>query len=605
MATYEELMQSAEQIRTNELPESNTHELVGQHLKNQVEHFNKEGNGIKSLIEANKKEVDGKLTELGEKIPNTNFITCSTLNSVANKTVNILDFRLSNRVRLLVKMVNANTADNANLSISSPQLDTKPLYYNGERASSKNSWEAGAVLDVYYDGANFQATDYSVSERISALESTINGISFVYGGIDSANGNLISNKIRVRTPLITVDNEGDIAINVTVPNNTLLAVVYAYKNESPIKHLLDATFEDNIVNFNADGTFDSVILSFKKEDGSEFSADELEIFTIIDSGLQSQLSKLKEQQQQLNRDLYAVNMESSTDGNPADLSFADEQGNVLAEFKNGHVMTKHFDSSKINSTEKPTKGKIISVLADSISTYKGWLPSDREGYEGATYATYYPTGDVTSVNDMWWKIVADELGLEIGSICAWSGSRLIGDATSTESAECAASDKRIEDLGINGTPNIIISFIGINDMQKQYNTELGDLTSKDLWPENTAVTTISQGYGLMLSKILKKYPLAKVFCCTLFANASTDGNVARDDDGVYPTKNANGLYLEDINAKIRELAIGYGARLIELSCCGIHWGNISSVTVDGVTHPKAVGQKMIAEMIKNEILRSY
>ena len=72
MATYEELMQSAEQIRTNELPESNTHELVGQHLKNQVEHFNKEGNGIKSLIEANKKEVDGKLSEL-EKIQGSLF----------------------------------------------------------------------------------------------------------------------------------------------------------------------------------------------------------------------------------------------------------------------------------------------------------------------------------------------------------------------------------------------------------------------------------------------------------------------------------------------------------------------------------------------------
>lgn len=106
------------------------------------------------------KGVKDQLTELGEKIPNTNFITCSTLNSVANKTVNILDFKLSNRVRLLIKMVNANAADNANLSISSPQLDTKPLYYNGERASSKNSWEAGAVLDIYYDGANFQATDF-------------------------------------------------------------------------------------------------------------------------------------------------------------------------------------------------------------------------------------------------------------------------------------------------------------------------------------------------------------------------------------------------------------------------------------------------------------
>ena len=171
MATYEELMQSAEQIRTNELPESNTHQLVGQHLKNQVEHFNKEGNGIKSLI-----------TELGEKIPNTNFITCSTLNSVANKTVNILDFKLSNRVRLLVKMTNANTADNANLSISSPQLDTKPLYYNGERASATNTWKAGAVLDIYYDGAHFQATDFaggSDNDIIEDIKRRVSSVGYI------------------------------------------------------------------------------------------------------------------------------------------------------------------------------------------------------------------------------------------------------------------------------------------------------------------------------------------------------------------------------------------------------------------------------------------
>lgn len=67
MATYEELMQSAEQIRTNELPESNTHELVGQHLKNQVEYSKNENNGLKTLIDNNKKEVDGKLAELENK----------------------------------------------------------------------------------------------------------------------------------------------------------------------------------------------------------------------------------------------------------------------------------------------------------------------------------------------------------------------------------------------------------------------------------------------------------------------------------------------------------------------------------------------------------
>lgn len=147
------------------------------------------------------KGVKDQLTELEEKIPNTNFITCSTLNSVANKTVNILDFKLSNRVRLLIKMTNANTADNAYLSISSPQLDTKPLYYNGERASSTNSWEAGAVLDVYYDGTNFQATDFQGGdgrEEIERLEQKVEEVGvknedYVEGdfGISDEFGNVI------------------------------------------------------------------------------------------------------------------------------------------------------------------------------------------------------------------------------------------------------------------------------------------------------------------------------------------------------------------------------------------------------------------------------
>ena len=75
----------------------------------------------------------------------------------------------------------------------------------------------------------------------------------------------------------------------------------------------------------------------------------------------------------------------------------------------------------------------------------------------------------------------------------------------------------------------------------------------------------------MLSKILKRYPLAHVFCCTLYANSSG----TRDSDQVYPTKNNNGLYLEDFNDIIRKITVAYGAHLIELSDCGIHWGNLS------------------------------
>lgn len=54
-------------------------------------------------------------------------------------------------------MTNANTADNATLKIG-PET-AKPLWYNDERASSSNTWEEGEVISVYYDGANYKASN--------------------------------------------------------------------------------------------------------------------------------------------------------------------------------------------------------------------------------------------------------------------------------------------------------------------------------------------------------------------------------------------------------------------------------------------------------------
>lgn len=98
----------------------------------------------------------GKITELSNKTAGVNYLTCETAASTAAKTVSITGLTsLTTGIRLLVKMTNNNTASNATLNINS--LGAKPLYYDNERASSDNSWEAGEVIDVYYDGTNFYA----------------------------------------------------------------------------------------------------------------------------------------------------------------------------------------------------------------------------------------------------------------------------------------------------------------------------------------------------------------------------------------------------------------------------------------------------------------
>ena len=87
----------------------------------------------------------------------TGFFECSTPATTGTKTITINGFTLDTNCRLVVKMTNSNTAANATLNINS--TGAIPLFYNGERASASNYWEAGEVLDIYYDGTNFQASN--------------------------------------------------------------------------------------------------------------------------------------------------------------------------------------------------------------------------------------------------------------------------------------------------------------------------------------------------------------------------------------------------------------------------------------------------------------
>jgi len=79
----------------------------------------------------------------------------------------------------------------------------------------------------------------------------------------------------------------------------------------------------------------------------------------------------------------------------------------------------------------------------------------------SNYAIYYPKGNVDSVDKMWWYIVCQKLGM-VYTNCAWSGSRVTGAPKGT-TATAGCSDKRIQDVGRNGNPDIIICYISCND----------------------------------------------------------------------------------------------------------------------------------------------
>ena len=86
------------------------------------------------------------------------YYTCNTTADQSEKSVGDTEYVLPiNGGAMKIKMTNANTADNATLKIGSETA--KPLWYNDERASSSNTWEEGEVISVYYDGANYKASN--------------------------------------------------------------------------------------------------------------------------------------------------------------------------------------------------------------------------------------------------------------------------------------------------------------------------------------------------------------------------------------------------------------------------------------------------------------
>lgn len=100
-----------------------------------------------------------ELTELEGKVGGVGYVTCDTAAGTAAKVITVTGLTvLSTGIRLLVKMTYNNTAGNATLNING--LGENPLYYNNSRVSGDNAWEAGEVIDLYYDGTNFYSGNF-------------------------------------------------------------------------------------------------------------------------------------------------------------------------------------------------------------------------------------------------------------------------------------------------------------------------------------------------------------------------------------------------------------------------------------------------------------
>lgn len=228
----------------------------------------------------------------------------------------------------------------------------------------------------------------------------------------------------------------------------------------------------------------------------------------------------------------------------------------------------------------------IAVMGDSTSTFDGISESEIGGRQ--VRGAYYPTGDVTSADQMWWALLQKMLRFGGAvNVSAISRSRYLNDIDSGGIyAPAVWNQERIDRLQMNDNyPHYIFINVGINDAfsTNQYGEFSYNNTESAILAEPES---IAKGIELTLVRVQNANPYARIVLMIpkLVAKNTTD----------FVWKS----YYKTCEL-VEQIGKAYGVyKIIDLRKCGITEGNMSTYNIDGV-HPNALGMKMIAEYIYN------
>lgn len=190
------------------------------------------------------------------------------------------------------------------------------------------------------------------------------------------------------------------------------------------------------------------------------------------------------------------------------------------------------------------KGKKLSILGDSISTYSGISNNTSVNSTIGSNASYYPgsIGTVKSAAETWWMQAIDTLGMDLCVNNSWSGrcaTNMDSNANRIGYTHCTELHNNTGSVAVN--PDIIAIYLGTNDIKGitsevrlknasgnsypmgatmntdgtatvtfSYSTVTGNVSSSSYVPGS-----ILEAYALMVYRVLNKYQSAEVYCFTL------------------------------------------------------------------------------------------
>lgn len=284
---------------------------------------------------------------------NVGTITCSSAAGSA-KTISLALHKTNvTGERITLLMTNANTMASPTLQVGSGAA--APIYYNGAIASSTNTWGAGELVDVVFDGTNWRATRFEVSKTILGL------------------GN--------------VDNTSDVNKPVSTAQQTALNLKQDTSNRV-------STFQ---------ATPDDVHYPTEKlvKDNLDAKADKIGYYPTLSVGISDNLKTTDGVEQAGQRFLYRATADDTTGAGAVSVS----DGNAQLRLVSGHTVKQLVDGSFASASG-------WDIYAGSTATFAGgvcavvnnaYAAGVNRGISGAlwTYQTghiYYATSDIKAGN---------------------------------------------------------------------------------------------------------------------------------------------------------------------------------------------------------------
>ncbi|MBR6114522.1 MAG: hypothetical protein IKQ10_04990 [Oscillospiraceae bacterium] len=247
-------------------------------------------------------------------------------------------------------------------------------------------------------------------------------------------------------------------------------------------------------------------------------------------------------------------------------------------------------------------GKTVSILGDSISTFKNysnWRASRYTNYNISRGKSYYYNGRYgMHVEDTWWYQLIEDLGLRLLVNNSWSGSTFYG----TRAKTTGAFDRRCLDLhdntGSNAgeEPDIIIVYLGTNDFT-HFREDLGtaEIDYDALFPvddEGTVTyarpTTALEAAAVCLHKISDRYPNAELYMIELPQRGDADEAMLSA--------------LKEFDSGLAAVAEHFDTVFIPLYDSVITVETAAKYYADKRIHPNRLGMDVITEAVKNAIL---